>query len=444
MYLSGRAWLIATLVVSGAIGSAHADYHDQTINTSSLAFAQYDPFNDHAGPFPFNNFGVSAGVSIGTDVAVSTTGATEFVFPTINPGQTFTANASSLNYAYTPSWSGGSIGSHTGLSANANFSYDIGPFSGNDPIYDTALNTQSNGVIGGGATLTGGSTGNSATGPTYNFSYTESAYVASATAGLKVGVNLQSAVNYTATVQYGYYSWVNTTGTLSAADTLTWHGVSGGDLSYLFPSNLAVDAGSEKFFLNFLPAVQMEVDVSPTQTITVPLTGFLEADAFGATLADINLSLGNLYSLTYTDDTLADAINFYGKGYYSLDLQEDNSQCQIHPGPSCESYDVLGSPILAEQTLLTSSTNTTTTLGSHGIWTPGTNGNPPLPDACDPATGICYASTDPNMPIGPGTVSFTSSPVPEPANWTMLIAGFALMGGLLRRRLSVLRQMYAA
>ena len=79
MRLSGRAWLIATLVVSGAIGFAHADYHDQTINTSSLAFAQYDPFNDNAGPFPFKNFGVAGTVSIGTDVAVSTTGATEFV-----------------------------------------------------------------------------------------------------------------------------------------------------------------------------------------------------------------------------------------------------------------------------------------------------------------------------------------------------------------------------
>ena len=168
--------------------------------------------------------------------------------------------------------------------------------------------------------------------------------MASATAGLKVGVNLQSTVDYTATVQYGYYSWVNTTGTLSAKDTLTWHGVSGGDLSYLFPSNLAVDAGSEKFFLNFLPAVQMEVDVSPTQTMTIPLTGFLEADAFGATLANINLSLGNLYSLTDTDDTLADAINFYGKGYYSLDLQEDNPQCQSIRDPAVNPMMCLAAP----------------------------------------------------------------------------------------------------
>ena len=104
---------------------------------------------------------------------------------------------------------------------------------------------------------------------------------------------------------------------------------------------------------------------------------------------------------------------------------------------------MLGSPILAEQTLLTSSTNTTTTLGSQGLWTPGANGNPALPNACDPSTGICYASTDPNLPIGPGTVTFTSSPVPEPANWTMLIAGFALMGSIVRRRFSALRPTYA-
>ena len=71
-----------------------------------------------------------------------------FNFPSINAGQTYTEN-SSFAYGYTPAWSGGGVSAHAGLTANANFVYDLGPFSGNDSIFKTAVDTYASGGIGG-------------------------------------------------------------------------------------------------------------------------------------------------------------------------------------------------------------------------------------------------------------------------------------------------------
>jgi hypothetical protein len=38
-----------------------------------------------------------------------------------------------------------------------------------------------------------------------------------------------------------------------------------------------------------------------------------------------------------------------------------------------------------------------------------------------------------------GTVTFTSSPVPEPASWAMMIGGFGLIGAAMRRRTTTVR-----
>ncbi len=184
--------------------SLHAQaYLTQSVDTTSLNNAVYDTQNGKAGPFPFSNLGVQATDSLGLQMAASTSGSTSFVFPTFTPGQTLAVN-STLNYAYNPMWSGGSIGSSAGLSANASFNYNIGPFSGSSSIFDTALNTSANGNIGGGSTLTGGNANGTATGPSYNFGLSESAVLASASAGVNVGLNLQTAISYTPTVQYGY------------------------------------------------------------------------------------------------------------------------------------------------------------------------------------------------------------------------------------------------
>ena len=216
-------------------------------------------------------------------MAAGVRGSTQFTFPTINFGDVFRANTSQLSYGYAADWIDATIGSHSGLSASASFNYDIGPFSGSKSIYDQALNTTSNGNLGAGSTLTAGIANSQAVGDKYGASYGLSAHVASASVGLNVGVNLQNHISYTPTVEYGYYSRVNTGGSLTSADTLSWTGVTSGSLDYLFPSNIASSVGSENFFLNFMPAVRMDLTIDGSSTVVIPLDGTFTAEAFGDT-----------------------------------------------------------------------------------------------------------------------------------------------------------------
>jgi hypothetical protein len=407
--------------------SLHAQaYLTQTVDTTSLNNAVYDTLNGKAGPFPFSNLGVQATDSLGLQVAASTSGATTFVFPTYTPGQTFAAN-STLNYAYNPIWSGGSIGSNAGLSANASFNYNIGPFSGSSSIFDTALNTSANGNIGGGSTLTGGNANGIATGPSYNFGLSESAVFASASAGVNVGLNLQTAISYTPTVQYGYYSWVNTTGGYSSSDVATFNGVSSGPLTYNFNSNLAAQAGSTTFFVNFAPAVQVDLAVTPTSTVQLPLTGYVDVSAFGDTLASETLPLGTISAYTANYDTWNDDMGFTGK-YYSLELTESNS-CGVHSDIfNCPvTFTVDGSgPLLGTKVNLPGGGSSSNLTGGGGIgsWDSNYSNAPLVPGVCDPSTGTCYASNDPNLPIGPGTVTTTDTvATPEPSTTLLLVVG---------------------
>ena len=257
--------------------------------------------------------------------------------------------------------------------------------------------------------------------------------IASASVGVNVGLNLQNQASFDPTVNYGYYSWINTTGTLGASDNLTFASVQNGGLAYLFPQNLELQTGTPDFFLNFLPAVQMDMPVNASATVTIPLTGNFHAEAFGDTLVDQNIDLANLYSETINYDTWDDQVTWGGQGYYNLHLHENNAQCQLDPSPTCEVYDVIGEPILVSQSLVPSNSTSDFSGDGHGDWNSGVQNAPRLPNACDPRTGICYASDDPNMPIGPGSVSFHLSAVPEPETWVLMLSGFVFAGAALRR-----------
>ncbi len=419
----------ALLVLLLAGTSVHAQaYLTQSVDTTSLNNAVYDTLNGNAGPFPFNNLGVQATDSLGLQVAASTSGATSFVFPTFTPGQTIAAN-STLNYAYNPIWSGGSIGSNAGLSASASFNYNIGPFSGSSSIFDTALNTAANGNIGGGATLTGGNANGTAVGPGYNFGLTESAVLASASVGVNVGVNLQTAISYTPTVQYGYYSWVNTTGGYSSSDVATFNGVSSGPLTYNFSSGLAAQAGSPTFFVNIAPAVVVDLAVTPTSIVQLPISGYVDVSAFGDTLANETLPLGTISAYTANYNTWNDDMGFTGK-YYSLELTESNS-CGFNIAGCPVHFTVDGSgPLLGTKINLPGggSSSNLTGGGGTGSWDPNYSNAPLLPSVCDPSTGTCYASNDPNMPVGPGTVTTTDTvATPEPATLPLLLIGLVVL-----------------
>ena len=290
---------------------AFASYLDETVVTNSMATATYSTATGSAGPYPYSNLGVGASTSLGADVGANVAGSTVFNFPSINAGQTYTEN-SSFAYGYTPAWSGGGVSAHAGLTANANFVYDLGPFSGNDSIFKTAVDTYASGGIGGGSTLTGGTANAVASGPSYGYSLGASAVFASASVGITVGLNQQVTVAYAPTLKYGYYNWVNTTGTLSAADTVTFHGVTSGPLSYTFAPSLQGAAGGQTFYDNYLPGVELQLQITPTTTVTIPLTGNFNVSAFGDTIVDKTFSLGNLYSLVQNYQTWDDNVNWNG------------------------------------------------------------------------------------------------------------------------------------
>jgi hypothetical protein len=419
------AALVVLLLANAAVrGQA---FLTQTLDTTALNTATYDDLTGNAGPFPFSNLGVSASTNLGLLVSASVNGSTTFQFPTFTPGQVI-ATGSTLNYAYTPTWSGGSVGSHAGLSASATLSYDLGPFSGSNTIFDTALNTSANGVIGGGTTLTGGTAnGTTASAPVFA-GITESAFLASASVGVNVGLNLQTALNFNPAVQYGYYSWINTTGSFSPTDSVTFTGVGSGALDYTFGDNLDAAVPGNTFFLNFAPAVQVDLPITPTSTVGLPLSGDFHADALGTTLVDETLPLGtvSLYNANY--DTWDDDMNFNGK-YYSLELtQSDQCPGQDISTPNCAHYTVDGSGVLLGSLVQFpggGSSGNLTGGGGTGSFDGNYASAPLVPGVCDPTTGICYQSNDANLPVGPGSVTFTGTPVgtPEPGMLLLLALG---------------------
>ncbi len=405
-------------------------YLTQTLNTTALNSATYDDLTGNAGPFPFSNLGVSTNTNLGLLVSASVNGNTTFQFPTFTPGQVI-ATGSSFNYAYTPSWTGGSIGSNAGLSASATLSYDLGPFSGSNTIFDTGLNTSANGVIGGGATLTGGTANGTANSAPVFAGITESALFASASVGVNVGLNLQTALSFNPSVQYGYYSWINTTGTYSSTDNVSFTGVGSGALNYTFGDNLDASVPSNTFFLNFAPAVQVDLPITPTSTVGLPLSGDFHVDAFGDTLVDETLPLGtvSLYNANY--DTWDDNMNFNGK-YYSVELtQSDQCPGKDESTPECAHYTVDGSGVLLGTQVPFGGGSSSNLTGGGGSGSfDGNFGNAPLvPGVCDPSTGICYQSNDPNLPVGPGGVTFTGGmPVGTPEPGVMLLLALGSVG----------------
>jgi hypothetical protein len=427
-------WKYRTLQVVFLFLTCAAAAHGQAqvINTYALNTFSYNDLNGQVGPFPFSNFGAQANTSLGMLVSASVNGQTSFTFPTFTPGQTFAAGTS-FNYAYTPSWSGGSIGSNAGLSVDASFNYNIAGFSGTDSIFSAALNASTSGNIGGGSTLTGGNvTSPTSYGPTQNFGIGESAIVASASAGVTVGVNLQTTLNYSPAVQYGYYTWVNTTGTYSPSDTLTWHGVSSGNLGITLDNTLPAQAGSNTFFVNYAPGVQVDLSVTPNSTVSVPVSGYLEADAFGATIVNETFPIGTFsaYNTNYTawDDDMDFTGSQESVELTASDTCTGNYIVIVNP-QNCESYTVDGSgPILGQKVNLGGgSPSNSTGGGGTGSFDGHFANSPLLPNFCDPSTNQCYASNDPNAPIGPVTVTTTNVATPEPATLPLLGAGlFAL------------------
>lgn len=424
------AILALVLVFAAGTLAAHAQT-EVDVNTSGTADATYDPFTSNAGPFPASNFGVAVSASLGgNDVDLTLGGDTSFLFPTFTNGEVLSPLVSNVPVGYTPGWTG-SLTSTSNFSASATFQANVGPFSASDNLFSQNLNAVANGNLASGGNLTGGSASGSANGSFFNYTYTASAFVASASASINVGANYQNSLNWNSTTQYGVYSWLSTTKGGGPTSTPLFTTGSGGALNYTVEDFGNAQAGKQ-VYLNFEPGISFGMAVTPSSTLSTPITGNLSAEAFGDTLVNYTFPIATPFNLPINYGEW-DVNGDWNSGYaFSIPVEEedtDQTGTCLDPRSQCVIFVVDGSVFTFANSLTASGPSNLTGGTDFGTWGPGVNGASPLPDACDPTTGICYASTDPNMPVGTPTMMSTLTPVtaPEPGGWPLLAMSLATL-----------------
>lgn len=418
------ALIALALAVSLETVAAHAQ-STMDVNTSGTANATYDPFTSNAGPYPFSNFGVAVSASLGgNNVDLALGGDTSFVLPTFTLGQVLLPTISNVNVGYTPGWTG-SLTATSNFSANATFQANVGPFSASDNLFSQNLNAVANGNLASGGNLTGGSASGSDNGSLFHYTYTASALVASASASINVGANYQNSLNWNPTTQYGMYSWLSTTPNQGPTGTALFTTGSGGAVNYTVQDFGNGSVGTQ-VYLNFEPGVNFSMAVTPSSALSTPITGNLSAEAFGDTLANYTFPIATPFNLPLNYGEW-DVNGQWNSGFaFSVPVLEESGQGSggtcLDPGANCLEFVVDGSISQFANPFPTSGPSNLTGGTDFGSWGPGVNGAPLLPDACDPATGTCYASNDPNMPVGTATQSSTLTPVtaPEPGGWPLL------------------------
>ena len=418
------ALIALVLTVSLETVAAHAQ-STLDVNTSGTANATYDPFTANAGPFPASNFGVAVSASLGgNNVDLALGGDTSFLFPSFTNGQVLLPLVSNVNVGYTPGWTG-SLSSTSNFSANATFQANVGPFSASDNLFSQNLNAVANGNLASGGNLTGGSASGSANGSLFHYTYTASALVASASASINVGANYQNSLNWNPTTQYGVYSWLSDTKNQGPTGTPLFTTGSGGALDYTVQDFGSASLGKQ-VYLNFEPGVNFGMAVTPSSTLSTPITGNLSAEAFGDTLVNYTFPIATPFNLPINYGEW-DVNGEWNSGFaFSVPAMEESGQGSggtcVDPQANCLEFVVDGNVFTFANPLPTSGPSNLTNGFDFGSWGSGVNGAPLLPNACDPATGICYASNDPNMPVGTATMSSSLTPVttPEPGGWLLL------------------------
>lgn len=434
--IGGGVMLLAVLTVLGL--SQAAGQTDMTVNTGATGSASYDPFTTGGGPFPFSNFGVQTSGSLGgTNLDLALGGSTTFTLPSFSSGQVLVPTVTNVNVGYTPGWTG-SLSSTSNFSASASFVYNIGPFSGSDNIFNQNLNANSTGNRASGGQLVGGNASGSQSGNAFNFGYTASAVVASASATVQVGANYQSGTTWNPNTEYGVYSWLTTAPNQAPTSAPTFTATGSGPLTYTVqPLSFGAAIGTQ-LYLNFAPGVNLDMTITPTATLSAPVSGDLNVSSFGNTVVNYSFPIGDLFNLSVNYDSW-DANVQWSSGYaYSVPVMLESGQVNgtcIDPADNCKEYVVDGDPFTYLVSGLPSSGPTNLTGGlATGNWGPGMNGGLVSP-ICNPSTGICYQSNDPNIPFGPGTQSSSVTEVPptaapEPGGLMLLAVGFgALLAG---------------
>ncbi len=429
---------LLALVLAGSLGTlAHAQTN-MAVDTSGTAFASYDPFTANAGPFPASNFGVAVSASLGgNNVDLALGGNTNFLFPAFSNGQVLLPLISNVNVGYTPGWTG-SLTSTSNFSANATFQANVGPFSASDNLFSQNLNAIASGNLASGGNLAGGNSSGTANGSLFHYTYTASALVASASASINVGANYQNSLSWSPTTQYGMYSWLSATKNQGPTGTPQFTSGNSGALNYTVQDFGSALAGKQ-VYLNFEPGVNFGMAVTPSSNLSTPITGNLSAEAFGDTLVNYNFPIATPFNLPVNYGEW-DVNGQWNSGFaFSVPVMEEDlqqpGQC-LDPRAQCLEFVVDGEPFEFSNALATSGPAGLTNGFGSGSWSSGVSGAPLLPGACDPVTGQCYASNDPNMPVGTATItsSLTQVTAPEPGGLSLLLMSLATIIFVGRRR----------
>jgi hypothetical protein len=423
--------LLAVALFHAASASAQTTL---TVGTGGTATATYGGIPANAGPFPASNFGVAASANLGgTSVDLALGGGTNFLFPAFSDGQVLLPNSSNVNVGYTPAWTG-SLTSTSNFSLSATFVSNVGPFSSSDNLFSQNLNAVASGNLASGGTLAGSNASGTANGSFFNYTYSASAFVASASASINIGANYQNSLNWTPTTQYGVYSWLSTTQNQGPSSTPAFTSVSSGGLNYTVQDFGSFTPG-QQLYLNFEPGVTLGMTVTPSSTLSAPITGNLSAEAFGDTLINYTFPIATVFTLPVNYNEW-DVNGQWNSSYaYSIPVIEENGQSTaggcLDPMVNCVEYIVDGNPFSFLTNSFPNSGPSSLTNGfASGSWNPILNGGAILPPACDPASGVCYSSDDPNMPVGSATVTSSVTEViatPEPGTLPLFVAGLAGM-----------------
>ncbi len=411
-----RLMFLAATAASAFCGPATAGSLSVSTPFSASAPAG-NQYSYSAGPFPFNAFGIVAKATYQANPAsVAFNGGVSFDMPTLTTGQQI-ATDSILPISYASAYSGTSLGGSVTLGGRLDYSYNIGPFSGSGLIGQASVNPGVSGGLVGDSPLNATTlTGNAALGlPGLNLGLSIFP-VGSASMSINPSLVATEQVSWNSNFEYGYYRWTNTTGTLTATDTLTWVGVNPGD-----PLGIKFNATSTgAYFINVMPAIRMDGVLSQKQELDLKLTAAFYASVFGVTVVDKQYPLATLPLVKDGEGFTSNGNEWVADNFWSANVLFDDQK-----------FTVLDIPTFVNQSLyLNKPGNQTPTGDVPGgfLPVPGLTDLPPPPQIC--LNNRCYNLDDPALPI----TGIRDNAVPEPTTWAMMLAGFACIGGLMRRK----------
>jgi hypothetical protein len=312
-----------------------------TVGTSYSETATYSANGQTAGPFPWSDLGITASATIAPGMLnVSTGGSTTYKLDTtVGSGESFVPGSTVLNLGYTPNFTG-SFSTPVAATGNlsSNFVYNIGPFSGSDPLISVGLATGGEnkslssaldsgiGAVGASQNVSGPGIA-AGVGVQAQACFIVCATVASASLSFNVGSQIQQNVVATPIVTYGDLVWESKTQTYSPTDSFTFVPGAAGNVANTFiapPASLGLTSG-ETFYYNFLPVIEVNMPVVNTAEVNVPASITASYDIFGAGGSQ-NFPLGNLYSLGAAGAFDFDP-TFNAGSFYSVPLEYQAAHC---------------------------------------------------------------------------------------------------------------------